>query len=234
MKLKVMTYNIRSGKNLQNQLNIDFSSSVFAQHTPDFAAVNEVRNGSADVAGANQAQQLGERLDMRWAFGRAIPYQGGAYGNAFLSKHPILSSEVIDIPDCPPEIAPRLEHRVIFKNVIEMEGQPICVLTSHFGLSEGEHKQAVKTALEVIAAADMPVVLMGDFNMRPDNPILAPLFETLHDTADRKESLGTYPSDTPDRKIDYIFVSDHFKVLSLVSQDIQMSDHRPLIAELEL
>ncbi len=76
--------------------------------------------------------------------------------------------------------------------------------------------------------------MIGDFNLRPDDVILRPLMDVLIDTAQGCESPKTFPSDQPREKIDYIFVSKDVKVLSLESQNTQMSDHRPLIARLAL
>ena len=77
-------------------------------------------------------------------------------------------------------------------------------------------------------------VVMGDFNMTPDDKLLAPIFERMTDTAkgfcDEKFS---FPSDAPDIKIDYIFVSRDAKVLSADIPSIVVSDHRPYVAHVE-
>lgn len=74
---------------------------------------------------------------------------------------------------------------------------------------------------------------MGDLNARPDAPVLAPIKARLKDTAP-DEKLYTFPSNAPDRKIDYIFVSEDIKVNGVKVPDRVLSDHCPFIAELEL
>ena len=88
--------------------------------------------------------------------------------------------------------------------------------------------------LALLERTKTPVILMGDFNLRPGDKILRPLMDALTDTAAGREAPKTFPSDRPHEKIDYIFVSKDIKVLSLKSKNTQMSDHRPLIARLAL
>ena len=83
------------------------------------------------------------------------------------------------------------------------------VLISHFGLAKAEARNAVETVLSLLREEKGPVVLMGDFNLEPDSPILAPLFEELTDTAALFPCpLKSWPSDEPEQKIDYIFVKN--------------------------
>ena len=92
---------------------------------------------------------------------------------------------------------------------------------------------ALVDARAAAAKETNPVILMGDLNMEPDDPILAPLFDALADSADRRDGVKTFPSGTPDIKIDYILHSAGIRGLSVRSMDTQNSDHRPLVARLE-
>ena len=79
-----------------------------------------------------------------------------------------------------------------------------------------------------------PLVFLGDLNMEPDNPLLAPVFAAMSDTAEKGEgSMLTYPSDEPTGKIDYIFQKGFETLRSYVPVSID-SDHRPVAAVLEL
>ena len=114
----------------------------------------------------------------------------------------------------------------------ELEGG-LVVLATHFGLNPDEQVLAVQTALANLAPAKC--VLMGDFNMQPQDPILQPIFEKMKDTATvfAGERLS-FPSDAPYEKIDYIFVSPDVEVLAADIPAIVASDHRPHTAELAL
>ena len=235
MNLTAMTYNIQSGRDLARDLNIDHAASVIRDVQPDFAVLNEVRSHTQDVGAVNQAWELGRLAGYYPVFGRSIDVSGGEYGNALLTRLPLIESEVVHIPDPVRESDKGwYEHRTVLRAVLEAGGRRLTVLGSHFGLAPEEARSAVDTVLNLIARTETPVILMGDFNLRPDDAILRPLMDALTDAAAGRETPKTFPSDRPNEKIDYIFVSKDIKVLSLKSKNTQMSDHRPLIARLAL
>ncbi|MBO4884449.1 MAG: endonuclease/exonuclease/phosphatase family protein [Clostridia bacterium] len=233
MKITAMTYNICSGHNLAREQNIEFAAEVIRSVQPDLCGVNEVRAFTAD-APYDQADALGRLTGFYPVFGKSIDVAGGAYGNAFLTRHPLISREVTDIPDRFVEGERRVEHRTLLRCVLRLNGAPVTVLQTHFGLTDAEKRSAVETAVSLVRGdPDAPLIFMGDLNMEPGDPILAPLLDALHDTAGRSDDVKTFPSDQPTVKIDYILHSRQFRTLSLRSMDTQNSDHRPLIAELE-
>lgn len=235
MNLIAMTYNIQSGRDLARNLNIGHAASVIRSVQPDFVVLNEVRSHTQDVGDVNQAWELGRLTGYYPVFGRSIDVSGGEYGNALLTRLPLIESEVVHIPDPVRESDKAwYEHRSVLRGVLEADGRRITVLGSHFGLTPEEARSAVDTVLSLVERAGTPLILMGDFNLRPDDVLLRPLMDLLIDTAQGCESPKTFPSDQPREKIDYIFVSKDVKVLSLESQNTQMSDHRPLIARLAL
>jgi endonuclease/exonuclease/phosphatase family metal-dependent hydrolase len=76
---------------------------------------------------------------------------------------------------------------------------------------------------------------MGDFNVRPSDPVLLPIRERMKDTASAFEKeLFSYPSDAPTHKIDYIFVSRDIEVLGADIPPVVASDHRPHTAVIDL
>ena len=177
MRLKVMTYNICSGLTLFRERDISKSAGVIQECKPDLVALNEVRMGTEDIGGAIQADQLSKLLGMNYVFGKSINILGGAYGNALLSRYPILSSEVIHIPDIPPkERDTWFEHRSVLRAIIDVDGIWICVLVSHFGLSTGEQVLAVETVRQIASIQEHPVIFMGDLNAIPENTVLQPLY----------------------------------------------------------
>ena len=108
------------------------------------------------------------------------------------------------------------------------------MLVSHFGLAKSEQRNAVKTITKLLEQEKKPVILMGDFNMEPDDPILSPLFEQMTDTAaDFESTQKSWPSDAPEMKIDYNLVLGA-KTLQAEIPPVTASDHRPHVALLEL
>jgi endonuclease/exonuclease/phosphatase family metal-dependent hydrolase len=76
---------------------------------------------------------------------------------------------------------------------------------------------------------------MGDFNSLPEDAILDPIRERMKDAADRFDIPRlSFPSDYPDRKIDYIFLSRDIEVISADIPVVIASDHRPHTATVAL
>ena len=233
MKLTAMTYNICSGRNMQRERNIDFAASVIREVQPDFVTINEVRVNTSDVQ-VNQADELGRLAGYYPVFGKSIDILGGEYGNAFLTRWPLVEWKVVQIPDRRSEEKASYEHRTVLRCVIEKNGKRLTVLGSHFGLAKVEHDSAVETVMGILEKEENPVILMGDFNMTPDNPKLQPVFAAMHDTANYTDDIKTFSSEDPKIKIDYILYTDPLKADSLRTIDTQNSDHRPLVAEFTL
>lgn len=235
MTLTAMTYNIQSGRNLQKERDIGFSASVIRKIQPDFAVINEVRSHTEDIGPVNQAWELGRLTGYYPVFGKSIDILGGEYGNAFLTRLPLIETEVIHIPDPSEEERERwTEHRTILRSVVETKEGRITVLGTHFGLSRAEQELAVRTVIAVLEKEENPVILMGDLNMTPEMELMQRLFSVLHDTADGKDTPKSFPSGRPEIKIDYIMHSKEFRTVSLRSVNTQCSDHRPLIARLSI
>jgi endonuclease/exonuclease/phosphatase family metal-dependent hydrolase len=118
------------------------------------------------------------------------------------------------------------------KAVIDV-GDGLNVLVSHFGLNPDEHKNAVETIVSNISTKRC--VLMGDFNVQPDNSVLAPIMDKLYDTAKTFSSPKlSFPTDVPSVKIDYIFVSKDLVVNEADIPEIIASDHRPHTATIKI
>ena len=144
-----------------------------------------------------------------------------------------MKTQVIHIPD-PPKVGEYYyEHRCILRCVLQAEKQTITVFSTHFGLAPAEQENAVQTLLELVAREEGPVLLMGDLNAQPHQPVLKPLMDALHDSCAGVDIL-TFPSDQPQVKIDHILYRGGWQVQQVYSIDTQNSDHRPLIAKLEL
>ena len=136
--------------------------------------------------------------------------------------------ETILIPDPNPKRPGGwYETRCVLKAELE---NGLRVLVTHFGLEPDEQENAVKTVLEHIR--EEKCILMGDFNVEPQNELLNPIRERLIDTSlGFCENQPSFPSDKPRIKIDYIFVSKDIEVKSAQIAEIIASDHRPHVAE---
>ena len=100
----------------------------------------------------------------------------------------------------------------------------------------------IRNRMELIAAG-RPTILMGDFNVTPENPALTPLHEDYRDVhAHLPSTEGTFHgfSDAaPFDKIDYIWVNhaweiDHAEIHRDRPEGMYPSDHDPVSARLRL
>ena len=251
MKFKLMTYNIASCRNYKlgpdyRPVVRDFDPYIKALQgfAPDVCGLNEVDYKLPRSCRVKMAQMLGDALGYESAFAPAITWGLGTYGNGFISKYKIKEIESYPIPDPAVKDEPAYyESRVVLHAVVDMGGRDVDFFVTHFGLARAEAQNAADTLVWLIKTAKNPVVAMGDFNLPANDPILAPIFELLQDTFSvyPDKSVITYPShpcitDKPDHhnKIDYIFVSRHFKVESVEIPALLLSDHKPYIAHVEL
>ena len=236
MKIKFMSYNTQHCLNfITREIDFDIIADTIKKCEADIIGLQEIRDEGQDADYQSQAKIIAEKLGYHYYyFAEAIRVGGvNPYGNAIISRYPIISAETIMIPD--PEIKKYdgyYETRCLLKATIDVRNG-LNVLVSHFGLNPDEQENAVETVV-----SNMPkehCVLMGDFNMEPDNQILNPIMQGLQDTA---KFFSTYklsfPSDTPKVKIDYIFVSKDLKVEYADIPEIISSDHRPHVATIEL
>ena len=229
--MKVMTFNIQHGLNyVEKRIDFDIMARAIMDCGADIVGLNEVRDLGSDEEYQAQAEILAKLCGMEhYYFAKAYEFPGGPYGNAILSRIPILKAETIAIPDPEPRgYDGYYEHRCILK--ASLEGG-ITVLILHVGLNPDEKESAV--AMVVKNLATEKCILMGDFNMTPDDKTLAPIYERMRDAAEGfcRNKLS-FPSIDPHSKIDYIFVSRDVEVEGADIPNIVASDHRPHVAKL--
>ena len=231
--MKIMTFNTQHCENyITGKIDFGAVADVILKFDADVVGLNEMRGQGNDPEYEAQMQILAELTGMKYFyFAKAIDVPGkGPYGNGILSKIPLAKVENIMIPD-PEEKTYRWDYetRCILKAQLESGAT---LLITHMGLNPDEHENAVRTVVENLE--DERCVLMGDFNMRPENPTLQPIFDRMVDTAIMfDEEKKSFPSDNPNRKIDYVFVSSDVKILEADIPSIVVSDHRPYTVVVE-
>ena len=87
--LRVLTYNIHHGEGTDERFDYERLAQVINDLSPDIVALQEVDRGTGRASGVDQAKLLGKLCKMHHAYGQAMPYQGGQYGEAILSRFPI-------------------------------------------------------------------------------------------------------------------------------------------------
>jgi len=233
LRLRVLTYNIHHGEGTDSRVNLSRIAEVIESAEPDLVALQEVDNGVARTGGVNQPAVLGRLTGLSPLFGGNIEIFGGDYGNALLTKPP-----VVDAANQPlPSFNEGEQRGVIDARVRLEDGTEVRVLATHLDHrpDDAERLAAAKMINERATEDDRPALLLGDLNARPDSQVLATFQHAWANTTDKPRP--TFPSKQPNRQIDYILVRppERWRVVDVqVLDEPVASDHRPVLAVLEL
>ena len=226
--MKIATYNILHCAKFPDKKNIDYRlySEAIRGLDADIVALNEVYGDGPGELYADQTGILADQAGYPYHyFAQAIYTKNkGPYGNALLSRIPIERAETVPIPDPAIKNGPKnYETRCVLK--AQLQGG-ITVLVTHFGLNTDEEINAVMTLLRNLPKEKC--IVMGDFNVEPNDGILMPLRDRLKDAAKRIDGDGfTFDAVQPYKKIDYILVSQDADVVEAAVPQIGVSDHFP-------
>jgi endonuclease/exonuclease/phosphatase family metal-dependent hydrolase len=203
----------------------------------DVVALQEVDNVTSRTGQVDQAAELGRLTGMQAVFGRAIDFGGGQYGNAILSRWPIVETANHPLPH-----TEGLEARAALAATIAAEGAGRFVLiTTHMQHNSADDRLAQARKINELFAEDEepghrpPMILAGDVNAPPGSPPLEEFLRHWTDTTPDSPQ-PTFPADQPRRKIDYVFYrpAAEWRVIEAYVVDEPMaSDHRPLFVVLE-
>jgi endonuclease/exonuclease/phosphatase family metal-dependent hydrolase len=233
-EVTVMTYNIHHAQGMDKKLDLARVAGVIRDAKPDLVALQEVDAGTRRTNRVMQAEELARRLKMHHAYGPAMDYDGGKYGNAVLSRHKIVETRVIALPYKSGE---QREPRSAVATIVALPGGPeIAFVSTHF-----DHTSRAPDRLDQAKALNRrlddvrePAILAGDFNCEPGSLPMAELATiwTLVSNGDRSP---TSPAHEPRTKIDHVLVkpADRWRVREAkVLDEAVASDHRPVVVKL--
>lgn len=221
--LRLMSYNIRNGRGMDNKTDLQRTALVITRHAPDFVALQEVDRNTARSGKQDLMARLAELTGMHALYAPAIDYQGGEYGVGLLSKEKPVKHDHLALPG-------REEKRVLL--VAEFERYIVCC--THLSLTGKDREQSVKLINERVKKSVKPVFLLGDLNAEPKSSVIASLRKDWTLLNDPKSP--TFPADRPSETIDYIFGRGLGKLKTVSSEVIDepaASDHRPVMVELK-
>lgn len=253
MKIKVGTYNIchcadysdytkeSSCDTQPSVLNIKGTADIIKSLSCDVIGLNEVyENGSSPRDDFKfQTKKLAALAGYPfYYYAQGHDYDYTDIGNAILSKFPIKRFETVKIPTVPESERTGdywYENRILAIADVDFNGKIVKVIGTHFGLAPIELERIVNKCCNIIDGTNLPVVLMGDFNVFPDNPLLEKISERLKSAAaEKNNSEFTWSTYNPHMQIDYIFVPKNIEVVSYEVHKLKISDHRPITAEIKI
>lgn len=231
--LRVVSYNIKHGRGNDNVVDLERTAGVLRALSPDIVGLQEVDNLATRSGGVPQAEHLGKLTGLHHAFGRFMDFQGGAYGMGILTRHPIVSTHSVQLPEGnEPRVALAAEVRL-------PSGRPLTIVNVHFDWvrDDGFRFAQAEALTTYLDALTMPYVLLGDFNDVPESRTLALFKSRAREAVKPSTDRFTFSSTEPTREIDFIFAAP---AASWETRDVRVvdepvvSDHRPVVAVLEL
>lgn len=240
--LRILCYNIHYGQGTDGRYDLERLAAVINKVKPDLVALQEVDVGVRRSGRVHQARRLGELTNMAVRFGPTQHYEGGLYGNAVLTRLPILDVVIHPLPYT--EATPQLvtyPRGAIAVTVRGPHGKPLRFISTHFQHNVAEDRLAQAKAINKLFASngdrgDLPTILAGDMNAVPDSDPIKELLKEWTNAGDEAAS-PTAPSGKPTSRIDYIFYRpdstfrlSHAEVVA----EALASDHRPVLAVLEI
>lgn len=211
----------------------------------DVVALQEVDRFWARSGNTDQPKLLGAALGMHTCYAANLNHQPDShsnvphqYGTLILSRYPITS--------CANTLLPRpsgTEQRGLLAAIVSAEDTPIRIYNTHLHTTNPARSLQTEMIPTLIGTPAEPVVLMGDFNARPEAPEMASIYAHLADVwpAGGAGPGFTYPAAPdvdPNRRIDYVFVSPgNVAVISakvILDDETRMTaDHLPLTARVQ-
>ena len=240
MRLRVLSYNIHKCiGGVDRKYQPDRIGEVIKNLDCDVLMLQEVDAGVARSNRDNQADLLGEMLGFKYRiwYPNVDVRGGGQYGNAILSRYPLIESTNIDLT------LRFKKSRSVLHGVLRVRhdevDRTIHLYNMHLGLARYERKRQLAMFLDshpfANLHADTPVVVGGDLN-----DVYGGLGELLAPAGFRgiDKRPRTFPAWGPVRALDGIFVRGEVDYVGLARCDSELarraSDHRPLVAEVRL
>lgn len=152
----------------------------------------------------------------------------------FISSHSLLDSKD---PDTGAALATKIDTGGHTLSVVNLHGVP---LPGHKLDTTGRLRQS-KQILNWLKDSDLPTVICGDFNLLPEAKSLEQFTDAGYQSLIKKYNIATTRNrfawdEHPIKQLfaDYTFISPNLAVASFTVPDIEVSDHLPMIVDINL
>jgi endonuclease/exonuclease/phosphatase family metal-dependent hydrolase len=158
LALRVATYNVHGCVGLDGKLDADRVGAVIRELDADVVGLQEV-DGGFRRGEVDQLQQLAAATGMQVVCGATRQNERGTFGNALLSRLPVLATRKADL-SCRGR-----EERGALDAAVDCDGVAVRVVATHFGLHAWERREQVRGLLQLVQRdPGVPIVVLGDFN----------------------------------------------------------------------
>ena len=233
---RVMTYNIHHGEGLDGKIDLLRIAEVIKREGADIMALQEVDKGVERTARRDLPAELAALTGMTAVFSNNHPYQGGEYGNAILTRFTVKSWTNSYYKMLRPG-----EQRGLLQLVLDVHGSELVFMNTHIDY-RGDDSERLMNIPELHTLAKgyggRPMIVCGDFNDTPGSRTYLKMKEQFRDTW---ELIGkgdglSYPAEKPNKRIDYIWLSQDAALEPLKAwiPQTDASDHLPVVGEFSL
>lgn len=229
-RLRVASYNIHQCVGMDGRRDPGRVADVLRELEADIIGLQEVDARPGLARDSVQMDYLAHTLNLRAIAGPTILRHDGHYGNALLTRRPVLGVRHHDLT------VYRREPRAAIDVDLDVDGVPVRFIVTHLGLLPGERRTQVRRLLEALGEiGSRTVVLCGDINewFMVGRPL-----RWLHGRLGRTPTLPTFPAGFPMLALDRIWVRPREAVVKVGVHATPTarvaSDHLPLTAEIAI
>ena len=225
--IRVATYNLHAAVGADRRRDLDRIAAVIEEIGADVIGLQEVES-RASRGGADQAMTLAAKLEMACVEGPMLLEGAGWYGNAILSRLPVLAEQRWRFPDHSGE--PRGAVGVV---VEDRQGGRWRLVNTHLDLRTRFRFRQVQSLVRFLEReGGEPWILLGDLNeWRPRAPALVP----LRRLGQVPPAPASFPSRWPLLALDRM-VLRHCRLQGPLRRHVtglsrRASDHLPIVAD---
>ena len=203
--MRIMSYNIHHGRGMDGEVDLDRVAKLINDWSPDLVALQEVDNVTSRSNYMNETDTLSSKTKMFSVFGKNINVFSGEYGNAILSKYPIIHWENRKLP----RVGSSEQRGALVAWVQLKDKDKLTVfLSTHLDhrIKDSERLKSIEKIKFWIDRGDFgdDIIIAGDLNDTPSsNAIL--IMNTFCDGSNQSSKYKTFPSQNPQRQLDYIY-----------------------------
>jgi endonuclease/exonuclease/phosphatase family metal-dependent hydrolase len=233
--LRVLQFNIRAARSGGGYVDLPQIAAEIEAVRPDLVSLNEVDSDTSRTR-ADEPAYLAGATGLHVVFGPNLIYDGGPFGNAILTRYPVVDSRNLRLPG-----TPGLEPRGLLTVVVSVGGQRVTFSSTHLSDGdEGSQSRAVQAlaVARALRSTTAPTILAGDLNSVPAD---VPARILRRDLLDAQEEGGTgrgdtYPQADPSSRFDYILYDRRLAPVpgSTHVRASRSSDHRSVFTRLTL
>jgi endonuclease/exonuclease/phosphatase family metal-dependent hydrolase len=233
--LRVLQFNIHAAISGAGGVQVSQIAAEIEAVQPDLVSLNEVDSHTLRTR-VDEPAYLAKATGLHVVYGPNLIYDGGPFGNAILTRYPVVESHNLRLPG-----TFGLEPRGLLTAVVIVDGRRVAFSSTHLTEGSGGRQSRLLQALAVARALHSmaaPTILAGDLNSdSTDVPRRILRGHLLDAQEEGGTGLGdTFPEANPSSRFDYIFYDDHFAVVpgSTRVQTSNSSDHRSVFTKLTL